>query len=133
MIRESHPTDPTPIEPLSQLSHFSQKTMGTVGAARMTNRFILLFLFAIAGRCYPIHAPVVELCYPTQTKRCQPRKNTRRPSPFHVPLGGSTDANNASRILRGFKASDCRGGAANTMTAGRHKLYNLLSGGVAGQ
>jgi len=101
---------------------------------------LLLFLLtsasevtSVASRCL---VPV-ELCNgPLQSKRCNGHNSPRQlhdGSLFNIPLGGSaTIPSNTSRILRGFRLTDFRGGSSNVMTASRFQALRLLSGGVAG-
>ncbi|KAL9191589.1 hypothetical protein ACHAXT_001295 [Thalassiosira profunda] len=87
----------------------------------------------------------VDLCYPTQSKRCRTSSST----PLGIPSGGASPSTStslavppggassavATSILRGGKSS-CRGGstlaATRTMTASQMKMFNLFSGGAAG-
>jgi solute carrier family 25 protein 33/36 len=103
----------------------------------------LLLICSFFSSCWARFLVPVELCYPTQTKRCGGGggggggvgASTSTSNPLRIPHGGSTSS--AKSILRGGKSA-CRGGstlvATNpmTMTASRMKLFNLLSGGAAG-
>ena len=95
---------------------------------------LFLFITSIVASTARFLVPV-ELCYPTQTKRCGGSANTQPISPLNVPLGGGASSAATTSILRGGKSS-CRGGSsaagALTMSASRMKLFNLLSGGAAG-
>ena len=96
---------------------------------------LFLFITSIVTSTARFLVPV-DLCYPTQTKRCgSSTANTQPISPLTVPHGGASSSATTTAILRGGKSS-CRGGstavAAQTMSASRMKALNLLSGGAAG-
>lgn len=101
------------------------------------NHVSLLLIFSLSSSCWARYLVPVELCYPTQTKRCSGGggASSSKTNPLRIPHGGS--ASYATSILRGGKSA-CRGGSSlvaatpMTMTASRMKLFNLLSGGAAG-
>ena len=101
--------------------------------SKLLLQVLLICIISVSSTWARFLVPV-ELCYPTQTKRC----NTSTSSIItNIPPGGSSTAiSSTTRILRGGK-STCRGGStlvatSGTMTASRMKLFNLFSGGVAG-
>lgn len=94
---------------------------------------VLFLLIASVASSWARFLVPVDLCYPTQSKRCNINSapSPKVFSPLDIPLGGAS----STSILRGGKSS-CRGGstvvAERTMTASRMQLFNLFSGGAAG-